>query len=170
MSTIICTYHSIQKWLKLVSLIDYYGRKLCKEIIHQKEGLPYDGRELCIILKKYEDELQFEGQKKIICPSNGITDERKFDISLYVILIKVLFTPKYDDLAKSLRRLRNELHHTAVRDMSDQDFEKQWNNVLSIFKEYEFTECEDLENLDLFNAVDLDARLANIKLELQGII
>lgn len=61
-------YQDSEKWLRLVTLIDYAGTVLCKDVLHTKEGLPYDGAQLCHKLLPFKDKMQFNDQKEILCP------------------------------------------------------------------------------------------------------
>ena len=79
MTTITEPYKTSDKWLRLVTLIDFAGAKLCNDVLHTKEGLPSDCKELCQRLKKYQNDMD-NYQKKILCPSNRETNESKFDI------------------------------------------------------------------------------------------
>ena len=55
MGTIKDIYQNSERWLRLVTLIDYAGTYLCKEVLHTKEGLPYDGAQLYSWLKIYKE-------------------------------------------------------------------------------------------------------------------
>ena len=113
MDTVKVIYQNHENWLRLVVLIDYGGLKLFKEVLHTKEGLPEDGSQLYHELLPYKDKMQFPDQKEILCPQSGVTDESKFDITLYTKLIEKMFKGRYQDLIKDLRQNRNNLYHMA---------------------------------------------------------
>ena len=147
MSTIVDSYQNSEYWHRLVTLSDYAGRQLCRQVLHEKEGLPYDGAQLYRILEVYRDLMTNEDQKKVLCPSNGITDESKFDITLYTGLISNMFGSKYSSLVKDLRNYRNHLYHMGKKDMSESNFEDEWSSACFMLKRHGFTETvEDIKN------------------------
>ena len=169
MTTITNIYQNSEKWLRLVTLIDYAGSKLCEEVLHKKEGLPYDGRQLYCKLKVYKDKMQYKDQKEILCPPNGVTDESKFDVTLYTKLIEVMFRPKYNPLINDLRKKRNHLYHMANKDISQSEFEKEWNSTCAILKGHGFTETvQDLKNGNLLTIKKLEKIMDSIKCKIQG--
>ena len=169
MATVKDIYQNSERWLRLVTLIDYAGMYLCKEVLHTKEGLPYDGAQLYSCLKIYKDKMRFKEQKEILCPSNGITDETKFDITLYTSLIQVMFGFKYNALIKDLRDNRNELHHMANKDMSQSDFNKHWNSTCSKLKGYGFHKAvRDLKTGNLLSNQNLEKILGFIESQTEG--
>ena len=104
-------YQNHGNWLHFVVLIDCAGSKLCKKVLHTKEGLPEDGSQLHYKLLPFKDEIEFNDQKEILCPPRGITDESKFDIALYTKLIEKMFQGKHNLLIRNLGKNRNDLHH-----------------------------------------------------------
>ena len=147
MSTIVDNYQNSEYWHRLVTLIDYAGRQLCKQVLHEKEGFPYDGAQLCRMLEVYKVLMKNEDQKKILCPSNGITDESKFDITLYTGLISNMFGSKYSSLVMDLRNYRNHLYHMGKKDMPQSNFEDEWSSACFMLKRHGFTETvEDVKN------------------------
>ena len=169
MSTLTDLYEHNEKWLRLVTLIDYAGLKLCKDVLHKKEGLPDDGAQLFQKLKPYENKMQYKSQKEILCPSNGITDESKFDITLYTKLIEVMFKPKYNLLIQSLRDNRNDLCHMANKDISESEFEKKWKHLCEMLKKHDFTEnVEDLKNSNLLAVKKIEKILDSIISQIKG--
>ena len=143
MDTVKVIYQNHENWLRLVVLIDYGGSKLCKEVLHKKEGLPEDGLQLYHELFPYKDKMQYSDQKKILCPQSGVVDESKFDITLYTKLIKEMFKGKYQHLIKDLRDNRNDLHHMASKYISNSNFEKRWKSTCDMLQRHGFTETVD---------------------------
>ena len=110
--------------------------------------------------------MKFNDQKEILCPSNGITDESKFDVTLYTSLIDVMFKPKYNRLIKDLRNNRNHIYHMANKDISESDFEKEWNSACAMLQGHGFAEMvEDLKNCNLFTIKKLQKILDSIPSE-----
>lgn len=162
-------YQRSERWFRLVSLIDYAGRQLCKEVLHSKESFSRDGRQLYVELEPYKVKMQYREQKLILCPSNGITDETKFDIALYTSLIQVMFGSKYDALIKDLRDKRNELHHMANKNMSQSDFDKHWHSTWFMLKGHGFNKVvADLKTGNLLSNRNLEKILGFIERQTEG--
>ena len=169
MTTVKDIYQNSEKWLRLITLIDYAGTQLCKETLHTKEGLPYNGAQLYCKLIVYKDKMQFNEQKEILCPPNGMTDENKFDITLYTNLIQVMFKSKYDALINDLRKKRNHLHHMANKDMSETDFESEWSSTCAMLQRHGFNRSvEDLKIGNLLSNKNLEKILNFIESQTQG--
>ena len=169
MTTIKDIYQNSERWLRLVTLIDHAGMHLCEEVLHTQEGLPYDGKQLYCRLKIYKDKMRFKDQKEILYPSNGITDETKFDIALYTSLIQVMFGSKYDALIKDLRDKRNELHHMANKNMSQSDFDKHWHSTWFMLKGHGFNKVvADLKTGNLLSNRNLEKILGFIERQTEG--
>ena len=169
MSTITDIYQNSEKWLRLITLIDYTASKLCKEVLHKNEGLPYDGAQLYCKLKIYKGQMQYKDQKEILCPPNGLTDESKFDITLDAKLIEVMFKPKYNLLINDLRKNMNHLYHTANKDISQSEFEKEWNRMCATLQGHGFTgRVQGLKTGNLLTIEKLGKTLDFIKSEIQG--
>ena len=133
-------------WLRLVVLIDYAGLKMCKEVLHTKEDLPVDGRQLYHKLLPFKNEMLYDDEKEILCPPTGVTDESKFDITLYIQLIKKMFGGRYDLLVSDFRKNRNNIYHIPNNDISDSDFEKEWTSTCDMLQRHGFNEiAEDLK-------------------------
>ena len=164
MDTVKVIYQNHENCLRLVVLIDYGGLKLCKEVLHTKEGLPEDGSQLYHELLPYKDKMQYPDQKEILCPQSGITDESKFDITLYTKLIEKVFKARHRDLIKDLRQNRNNLHHMANKDISDPVFEKRWKSACDMLQRHGFTEAvDDLKTGSLLTIEKLEKILKSIE-------
>lgn len=135
MNTITELYENSDKWLRLVTLIDFFGTKLCEDVLHAKESFPRDGMKLCNMLKQYQNKMD-NYQKEILCPPSGCTNESKFDISLYTRLIKAISKKDYGALADDLRKSRNSLHHVTNKSMSDTAFEDKWRSSCNMLKKH----------------------------------
>ena len=164
-------YQGSTRWLRLVSLIDYAGRELCAEVLHSTEGFPRDGRQLYGKLKSYKGKIQYKDQKEILCPSNGITDESKFDLTLYTNLLQVLFKDKYNSMMNNLRKYRNELFHMGEKCMSESDFENKWNDTCNMLRAHGFTKSvKNLKNGNLPAEEELKKILASFERQIQGTV
>ena len=162
-------YQRSEKWFRLVSLIDYAGRQLCKEVLHSTEGYSCDGRTLYVELEPYKEKMQYQDQKLILCPSNGITDESKFDLTLYTKLLEVLFKPKYASMIRDLRKYRNKLFHMGNKQMSELDFEFRWSDTCKMLRSHGFTESvNDLKNGSLPAEEELRKIVADFERQIEG--
>ena len=171
MDTVKVIYQNHENWLRLVVLIDYGGLKLCKEVLHTKEGFPEDGSQLYDELLPYKDKMQYPDQKEILCPQSGITDESKFDITLYTKLIEKVFKARHRDLIKDLRQNRNNLYHMANKDISDPVFEKRWKSACDMLQRHGFTEAvDDLKTGSLLTIEKLEKILKSIPSQIEGIV
>ena len=138
--------------------------KLCKEVLHAKGGLPKDGSQLYHELLLYKDKIQYPEQKKILCPQSRVTDESKFDITLYTKLIEKMCKGRHQDLIKDLRKNRNDLHHMANKDISDSDFEKRRKSACDMLQGHGFTETvDDLKTGSLLTIKKLEKILKSIE-------
>ena len=78
-----------EKWLRVATLIDFAGRHLCHTVLHVKEQLSTDGAKLYQELEGLKSKIcRFKDQQEVLCPSSGITDESKFDLTLYTSVIE----------------------------------------------------------------------------------
>ena len=162
-------YQRSERWFRLVSLIDYAGRQLCKEVLYSKESFSRDGRQLYVELEPYKEKMQYREQKLILCPSNGITDESKFALTLYAKLLEVLFKAKYRPMFTNLRKCRDDLFHMGNKEMSELDFEIKWNDTCKMLKSHGVTESvKDLKNGNLPAEEELRKIVADFESQIQG--
>ena len=116
-----------QSWLRLVTLIDHAGKKICYDIFHIKEGLPTDGNLLYNFLKNNKQQMnQTRSQLVILYPQNQITDESKFDLTLYTRIIYGLYGRRYTDFLDDIRDLRNTEFLRGRSKISDAEFQNLW--------------------------------------------
>ena len=144
-----------ENWLRLVTLIDCSGRRLCYEILHRKEDVPDDGAEFYSMLKKYKNKVLYQIHEEILSPSNEIIDETKFNLSLYTAVIHFMFGCKYKDLLHDVRDMRNEIFHMEDVSNCTRHFEELWNNACIILCKPGFSielpsilKCCDLFSVD----------------------
>ena len=138
-----------ENWLLLVVSIDFAGKRLSEEILHNKEQLPRDGAQLYWKLKCYEDKMYYQMHEEIFCPSNGIIDESKFNLMIYAAVIELLFGGKYRDLICKVRDMRNEIFHLKDISTCTKKFELHLNHANIIFHEFDIKLPDVLRNSDL---------------------
>ena len=132
-------FQDYEKWLRLATLIDFAGRHLCHTVLHAKEHLPTDGAELYKELEGFKSKIcRYKDQQEILCPSNGITDENKFDVTLYTNIIEKKFPKRYDSLVTDLRNARNTECHRGNKKISDSEFNQLWNDTTQMLQKHGF--------------------------------
>ena len=150
-------YHNLRQdyenWLRLVALIDCTGRRLCYDLLHRKEGVPDDGADFYNVLKKYKNRMLFQMHEEILSPSNEIIDETKFNLSLYTVVIRLMFGIKYKDLLHDVRDRRNKIFHMEDVSNCTSHFEELWSDACVILCKPGF--CIELPSIlkscDLFS-------------------
>ena len=169
MTTLVKIFEDSGNWLRLVTLTDYAGGNLCKEVLHIKEGLPTDGAELYQKLKDYNIKGLYRNQQEIVFPKNRKTDEGKFDITLFTNLIQQMFSTRHNDLIRTLRDIRNGLCHMSDKKISDSDFQKQWNSICAKLQKHGFNErVDELKNGHLPSMECVEKILKSIVHQCQG--
>ena len=102
-----------ENWLRLTISVDFSGKNLCHNVLFFQEQLPTDGK---LLYKGLETvSCQYKDQRRTLCPSSGITNCDKFNVTLYTRIIKSKFGNKYDSLVNDLRDARNKLLHTGKK-------------------------------------------------------
>lgn len=80
-----------------------------------------------------------------------------------------MFKQKHNSLINDLRAKRNHLYHMANKNLSEKEFEDEWNNVCSTLENHDFTEAvQDLKNDDLLKIEKVSRTLDSIKSHIQG--
>ena len=153
-----------QKWLRIMTLIDFAGRRLCRDVLFTKENLPTDGARLYEEIKDLK--CQFQDQKEILCPANGITDHTKFDLTLLTSIINKKFGNKYKSLVNDLRDARNRECHRGNKILSAAEFEQLWNDTTDMLTKYGFdvSLVNELKWCDIFSQYQLQ----DIAISIQG--
>ena len=140
-SSFIVVSHSVKKikinadyenWLRLVVLIDSGARNLCYEILHTKENLPVDGAELYCRLQEHKERVHYQIYEEILCPSNKIIDESKFNLLVYMTVICYMFGVKYQNLLQDLSLTRNKIFHMEDLSICTKNFERLWNGAIGV--------------------------------------
>ena len=128
-----------QNWLRIVVCLDVVGLPALKSILHVEIGAPEDGKKLYIYLDQFTSAFEQEGisadQKKKLFPSCNITDEDKFDITLYSLIINTIIKFKKLKIQTNrkfiygLRNLRNRIYHMGDKKIEQVDFETEWKRL-----------------------------------------
>lgn len=158
-----------EKWLRVVTLIDFAGKYLCQEVLHQREQLPIDGAKLYQELVGLKSKIcRYKNQYDVLCPPNGITDETKFDLTLYTSIIQEKFPNKYYSLVKDLRDARNREFHRGSKSLSDTEFDQLWKGTTEILQRHGFNLqlLGNLKTCDL--SIDQQFKDITMRIFLQG--
>lgn len=158
------------RWCRLYMLLDFFGKKILKDIFHVNIGAPDNGTKgLYNFLSDFKCELQSLNSEecKKIYPQNKKTDEENFDISLFTKVIIAILNcyhgsnhfceQKQKEIEKDknfthwLRNQRNWLSHRGDKRLSELEFKKAWQEVSKVFRDYGVDEAsvKDLENYDI---------------------
>ena len=147
------TRKDFDNWLRLVVLINYAGKSLCDEILHEKETLPRDGAKLYYELKKYKNDMHYQIHKDILCPSDEVIDESKFNLMIYAAIIHLKFEIKikYKKLINDLRDMWNKIFHMKDVSTSTTKFEQLWSDASDMLERHSF----DVKSLNILRTCDL---------------
>lgn len=121
-----------ENWLRLVGLIDSGSRILCYEILHTKENIPDDGAELYCRLLKYKERLHYEIYEEVLCPSNKIIDESKFDLLVYMTVIYYICGVTYQEILQKVSHQRNKIFQMEDVSVCTKDFQRLWNEACAV--------------------------------------
>ena len=129
-----------EKWVRLMTLIDFAGRHLCYDVLFKREQLPIDGSLLYAELEGLKSKIcRYADQLEIAFPSSKITDHNKFDLTLFTSIIQTKFGDKYKKLVDDLRQARNkELHRGSKKMLSDTEFNMLWNDITNMLQSHGF--------------------------------
>ena len=143
-----------EKWFRLTTLIDFAGRHLCYDVLFKQEKLPTDGALLYTELESLKSKIcRFRDQREIVFPSSGITDHKKFDLTLFTSIIESKFRDKYKTLVGDLRGVRNKEFHRGNKTLSDTEFNNLWNDITNMLENHGFDIklVDDLKTSDPFS-------------------
>ena len=143
-----------ENWLRFMTLVDFAGRSLCRDVLFNQENLPEDEVQLFNQLKPLESKIcPFKDQREILCPSSGKTDHRKFDVTLFTNIIKVLFKDKYKSLVDDLKSARNKESHRGDKSLSENDFNQLWNDTSKMLVSHGFESklVDEVKECDFFS-------------------
>ena len=134
-----------ENWLRILTFIHFAGWTACKHVLHNLEHLPINAGQLYNALKAKESQFKKlrskniikQNQYDLIFPANGLTDISKWDITLFTLVIRVMFgKQKYQMLVDELRDWRNENFHKGKVWFSKNEFNQKWNDLLHFFGQY----------------------------------
>ena len=111
---------------------------MCHGILHIKDGLPKDGAQLYQNLHSYIRQEDYLFHKEILCPSDKIIDESKFDLVMYTMLFQTIFGNKYKKLLQDVGTIRNNLVHMKHLSICAKECEELWNNECNYFSRIGF--------------------------------
>ena len=148
-----------ENWFRLMTLVDFAGRSLCRDVLFKQENLPEDEVELFKVLEPLKSRIcRFQDQKEILCPSTGKADHSKFDVTLFTSIITVKYGNKHRLLVDDLRKARNELSHKGNKLLSDFHFNQLWNDTSQMLVKHGFDpklvdelkqyDCVSLQNVN----------------------
>ena len=140
------------------------GEHACKYILYTEMNVPKGGNKMYRYLKSYETSIKkskmFPYQKKALLPVNGDIDKTKLDIALFTYIIQIMDGPTKPNYPRieQLRFKRNELFHMKEdqRNMSEPEFDNQWNEVSQLL-----TDLMKTFDMTTFNGFKSDNLLLN---------
>ena len=139
-------------WLRIFVLNDFGGRRLCHNVLFDKENLPKDGTLLYRELEYLKSENLFPEQREKLFPPDGITDYTTFDVILLTRIIKSKYGNTYQSLVDDLRQARNKECHRGSKELSDNEFNQLWDEITDMLKKHGFDIqlVGDLKTCDIF--------------------
>ena len=143
-----------ENWLRLITLVDFAGRSLCRDVLFKLENLPEDEVQLFKILEPLKSRIcRYQDQREILCPPAGKTDHSKFDVTLFTSIITVKYGNKYKSLVDDLRSLRNKEFHKGDKSLSGSDFNQLWSDTSHVLVNHGFDPklVNDMKDVDLFS-------------------
>ena len=143
-----------ENWLRLMTLVDFAGRCLCRDVLFKLEKLPEDEVELFKVLEPLKSRIcRYQDQQEVLCPSARKTDHSKFDLTLFTSIITVKYGNKYKSLVDDLRNARNEEFHKGDKSLSGSDFNQLWNDTSQMLVNHGFDPklIKEVKDSDLFS-------------------
>ena len=121
-------------------LINYAGKVLCDDILHEKKEVTRKGADLYKKLKKYENEMDYQIHKNILCPSDKIVDESKFDLMIYAAVVNLMFgdTDEYDNLIDDVIDMWTKIFYMKDVSICTTKFEQLWKDACDMLTEHGF--------------------------------
>ena len=143
-----------ENWLRVITLVNCAGKRLCYEILHINERLPCDGGKLYAELECYKNNMHYRMHEEILCPSNKVIDETKFDLLVYATVIYYKFDDRYEELLEDVGDMRNKIFHMPHELICQTELEILWDDACDMLRRHNFdTELlKVLKNCDLFSA------------------
>ena len=126
----------IDKWLHLTIFIDTFGKQILKNILHEKEQLPTDGKQLFYLMQNYQHKMLFRLHEEVLDPNDKIIDESQFGLSVYAAVLSLLFHGKYLEPIKDIRDMRNGVFHLKDELIRDNILKQITENALCMLRKY----------------------------------
>lgn len=131
------------RWSRMAILFHLASNWLCRDILFNREALPFDGAQLFQELNNCRNEEKWrklpEKIKKVIFPSSGFIDLSKLEMSTYKHIIELKFPSEYKDTLHDLKDLKNLVYHMGDKELSETYFDSYLEMVVSKFKKHGFT-------------------------------
>ena len=155
-------------WLRIAVLVDFAGRRLCYDVLFNKEKLPKDGQLLYKELENLKRKQFNREQREKLFPANEITDYTTFDVTLLTKIIESKYGNKYERLVKDLRNARNKESHRGSKELSNNEFNQLWDGITNMLKQHPFNLqlVGDLKNCDIF----ANQLYRDVAISIQGIL
>ena len=145
------THKDFDNWLRVMVLINYAGKVLFDDILHEKQKVTRKGAEIYEKLKNYENEMDYQIHKKILSPSDEIVDESKFDLMVYAAVVNLMFgnEDEYDNLIGDVIDMWTKIFHMKDVSICTVKFEQLWKDVCEMLTKHGFKKESDdvLRNL-----------------------
>ena len=136
-------------WLRIVVGLDLIALPWLKRILQEKLGAPEDGKKLYKYLEEYQAKFEEEGIKpsqteKLFPKDEAKTDETKFDITLYGFIIRTIAKHTQTNIQEDIKvvnsivNFRNRMKHMGNKKMNEQEFKKQWKEIVTFFHQNGF--------------------------------
>ena len=155
------TWKKFENWCRLSILMLEGGESVCKKIVYTNFMVPEKGKEMYDHLEQFkaviEKKKMYAYQRETLLPTSKVIDTTKLDIPLFTLIIEILDDPhnrKYPSIEK-LKHKRNEIFHMAEdkRNMSQSEFDKQWNDLSQLLLNLDNT--FDMTSLNSFKCNNL---------------
>ena len=128
------------------------SKSLVYDILHIKLNVPANGGKMYKYLKKrfgnenaYKEEINkleflLDYQRKELLPRDGKMKLEEMDVTIYMVIIKLVGGKAYADLVRYMSNLRNELCHVSFislkKGMSEKDFKNDLRIMIYNFKNH----------------------------------
>ena len=140
MASSTAAWNKHKKWCRLVILLHEGGEKIVKDILVHIGVDITDGAKIYKILKDEETKIKKKPLylKQLLLPPGGVVDTTKLDFSALCYIIEVLDKQKKFPLIGQLKNRRNDFFHMSDedKDMTEQQFNKYWNEVSKLLKDF----------------------------------
>ena len=157
-----------ERWYRLHTLLDYYGRPILIDVLYSKLKAPKCSKEMFVFLQQFQSKFTDPNEQKKMYPENKMTDVGNFDITLLVKIINAILESRdysqrskdvqnriacFKSFANKLRYYRNFLYHKANKDLPEPMFEEIWGKLCGLLKtSVDMVEMNELKTCDIFSS------------------